>query len=387
MKGEDQTLNLHGEPVLARYHRQSLLKQVGADGQRRLADRAALIIGCGALGTVALDALARAGVGMLIVVDRDLVEVTNLQRQTLFDEQDAADRTPKAIAAAERIGRINSRVDVVPIVGDVSASSIERLFDLHAARRLASDERASFDQGVTSEDEQQPPQLARLVDVVLDCTDNFQTRYLINDACVKHHVPMVYAGAIATGGMTMTCVPGITPCLRCVFPTPPDPASVATCDTVGVLGPAAGVVANLQAAEALKLLLGRADETNRSLREVDVWTGLMRSLNVSKARDAGCPCCGKREFEFLNAPEEVTVTLCGSGAVQVSPRTSTSVDLTELAARLAPHGEFMSSRYVLRGHLREEQLELAVFRDARALFTGLNDPARARVLYARYIGV
>lgn len=371
-----------GDP-LARYHRQMLLPAFGRDAQHRLANRTALVVGCGALGTVALDLLARAGVGTLIFIDRDLVELTNLQRQSLFDEASAHASTPKAVAAAERLRAINSSIRLLPIVADVSSANIERLVDEAAARRWSAASASSDTQAQPRDEE--PAHLARLVNVVLDCTDNFQTRYLLNDVCVKHHIPLIYAGAVATSGMTMSIIPGSSPCLRCVFPTPPAPGSFPTCDTAGVLAPASGAIANLQAAEALKVLLAESGAISRSLREIDVWNASLRSIDLSNARDPDCPCCAKHAFEFLDAPAQSTVSICGSNSVQVWPR-SAAIDLPALHTRLTPHGSFTCSRFVLRGRLTSEHIDVAIFPDARALFTGTSDPAHARSLYTRYIG-
>ena len=377
---------VHNPPAHApqsRYHRQSLLPQIGVDGQHRLGQRTALVVGCGALGTVVCDALVRAGVGRLILVDRDVVELTNLQRQTLFDEHDAASGAPKSVAAAARLARINAGVQVVPVIADVSPATIERLMDVHSAQQLAGH--------ASGEDE---PQLARLVDVVIDATDNFQTRYLLNDACVKHHVALIYGGAVGTGGMTMTIVPGVSACLRCVFPEAPAPGTFATCDTAGVLGPATGVIANLQAAEAIKVLAGQTAQASTTLRSLDVWSGAMREIDLASARDPACPCCAGRRFEFLDAPVQDTWALCGSDAVQILParagrshlRGHDAIDLAALKQRIDPHGQFTLSAHMLRGRLAAEGAELTVFRDARAIIRGVTDPVRARSLYAKYIG-
>ena len=216
------------DPALARYHRQMLLPSIGEDGQRRLASSTAVIVGCGALGTVSADALVRAGVGRIVIVDRDIVELTNLQRQVLFDESDARAGLPKAAAAARRLGATNSAIRIVPIVADFTSQKAESII-------LGTPQ----DAGVRAQ-------------VVLDGTDNFQTRYLLNDVCVKHGIPLVYGGAVGTTGMTMTIATAIdppTPCLRCVFPEAPAPGSTPTCDTAGILGPVAGIVASLQAIE------------------------------------------------------------------------------------------------------------------------------------------
>lgn len=354
---------------LARYHRQMILPQIGEVGQARLSSAHALLVGCGALGTVIADALVRAGVGRLTIADRDVVELTNLQRQVLFDESDAREGLPKAEAAAVRLRRINSQVEIVPEVADVTARNVERLM------------------GVADGAENG-------IGVIVDGTDNFQTRYLLNDAAVKHGVPMVYGGAVGTAGMTMTIRPGVTSCLRCIFPEAPPPGSVATCDTAGVLGPAVGVIALMQATEAIKVLAGKADACTRTLREVDVWSGRLRALEIGGPATE-CPCCAQRRFEYLDARHtDDTTSLCGADAVQVAPPGyGVSVDLDALAARLAKHGPFTATRFLVRGVLSGEigrgngkAVELTVFRDGRAIIKGVQDSAAARTLYARYVG-
>lgn len=361
-------------PELARYHRQVILPGIGVDGQQRLSGAHALLVGCGALGTVAADALVRAGLGNLTIVDRDIVEHTNLQRQVLFDEADARAGLPKAQAAAERLARINADVRVHPIVADLNARNVESLMR---------DARA-----------------------VIDGTDNFQTRYLLNDACIKHGVPLVYGGVVGTSGMTMTILPtsvpqpaalsGLcdnptptiqpTPCLRCLFPEPPPPGSSPTCDTAGVLGPAAGIVACTQAAETIKILLGRSDLVKPQLVEFDLWTNARRALDLAAIDRSSCPCCAQRRFEFLDAPVSDSASLCGSDAVQILAAAQTSIDLAEFAARMARagHPDFSATRFMARG--RVEGHSLSLFADGRAIVKGTTDPNRAKSIYARYVG-
>lgn len=342
-----------------------LLPQIGEAGQQRLRSSHALLVGCGALGTVIADALVRAGVGRLTIADRDVVELTNLQRQVLFDESDVRDANPKAEAAAVRLRSINSQVEVNPEVTDVTSRTIDRLT-----------------QGVS---------------VVLDGTDNFQTRYLLNDICVRSGLPLIYGGAVGTVGMTMSILPNTTPCLRCVFPEPPPPGSTATCDTAGVLGPAVGVIANMQAAEAIKILTGRPEACSRTLREIDLWSARSRDLDISATGPSpNCPCCGQRRFEFLEqGASDGTTALCGADAIQVAPPAgaSVSVDLAAAAARLARHGTFAATRHLVRGTFTHESnrttgapIELTLFRDGRAVIKGTQDAAAARSMYAKYIG-
>jgi adenylyltransferase/sulfurtransferase len=340
---------------LQRYQRQMLLAQVGEAGQRRLAAARVLLVGCGALGTTIADQLVRGGVGHLTVVDRDIVELTNLQRQTLFDERDAAEETPKAVAAATRLREINSAVEVAGIVADVHAGDVEDL-------------------------------LAPKFDLVLDGTDNVQTRYLVNDACVKHAVPWVYGAAVGVEGRVMGIVPGTTPCLRCVFPTPPGPLELPTCDTAGVLGMAASIVGAYQAIEAIKILTGRG--ASGELVRLDFWDTRTHVVNVADDRRADCPCCGQRRFEYLDAPAgSGTVALCGRNAMQVRPAGKVELNLERLAERLAEVGEVQRTAYFVRCRLADPAaVSLTVFPDGRALVHGVTDAGRAKAIYARFVG-
>lgn len=352
------------EPAIAelsRYHRQMLLPGFGEDGQRRLLSSHAAIVGCGALGTVAAEVLVRAGVGRVTVIDRDIVEWTNLQRQTLYEEADAREGTPKAVAAAARLGRANSSVRVDGIVADFNAGNAEKLLGLDAGAGVG---------------------------VLVDGTDNFEARYLINDIAVKHGVPYVYGGAVGTRGMQMTVLPGASACMRCVFPDVPAAGSTPTCDTAGVLASATGIIANVQTAEAMKVLLGRVDLIAPTLLEFDLWTNFRRRLDLSKARDAGCVCCGQRRFEWLESAAAGTVSLCGSTSVQVLPGAGAAggMDLDALAQRLASHGPMQQTPHLLRAKLEAEGVELTVFRDGRAIVKGTTELSRARAIYARFVG-
>ena len=336
------------EPGEDRYSRQVRLARVGEDGQRRLAASRVLLIGCGALGSVLASTLVRAGVGRLTLVDRDLLELHNLQRQVLFDEQDVAEALPKAEAAARRLRRINSSVEVVALVQDVTAHNVESL--------------------------------VAGADLVLDGTDNLETRYLINDACVKAGKAWIYGGVIGTSGMTMNMVPG-GPCLRCVFPTPPPPGSLPTCETAGVLGAAPAVIASLQATEAIKLICG--GEPARGLLSVDIWTRRFQQVEV--LRDEDCPACGRGQYDFLRARETAWVTsLCGRDAVQITPPRPAEISLDELARALAQVGEVALSGFLLQATI--EGHELVIFPDGRVMIKGTTDEARARSLYNKYVG-
>ncbi len=360
-----------------------LLEGVGEEGQRRLLAGHAVLVGCGALGCVISDHLARAGVGMITIVDRDTVELTNLQRQTLYDERDAAEGLPKAEAARRRLMQINSGITIHAIVADLNPENAEAIL-LSPARPLT----CSPAHPLT------PSPLHPLTpSVLLDGTDNFETRYLLNDVAIRHNIPFIYGGAVGTRGMQMTVIPARTPCLRCVFPDPPAPGTAATCDTAGVLAPAAAIVAGCQVTDAIKLLLGRADLVPPTLLEFDLWTTIRRRIDLSShPRGGDCPCCGRRNFEYLEGRRaQSAVTLCGRGATQISPGSRSSVDLRALSGRLAPHGTFSFTDYLLRGDLARERtdrgdpISLTVFPDGRAIIRGA-DADRARSIYARYVG-
>ncbi len=343
----------------SRYHRQELLPDFGPDSSSRLARGHAMIVGIGALGTVAADLLARAGVGRLTLVDRDIVEATNLQRQTLFDEADARAHRPKADAAAGRLSRVNSAITIESVVEDFAASAAARLAAAHPRP-----------------------------DVLLDCTDNFSTRFTANDVAVKLGIPLCYAGAVATRATVFTVLPGHGPCLRCLFPEPPAPGSSPTCDTVGVLGPCTAVAAAHQATDALKVLLGRMDLIPRRLTAFDVWTGERRLVDASTARDPACPCCGRGLFEHLESGPPATV-LCGRNTVQVAGPGRVP-DLAALAARLAPSlpcaRGVSTVRFRVPGTGQTGEIEVTVFADGRALVGGTSDPVAARAVYDRYVG-
>lgn len=339
--------------MIERYSRQILFDGIGEAGQRRLLDSRAVIIGCGALGTAQAEALARAGVGQLRIVDRDFVEASNLQRQTMFTEQDARERLPKAIACVNHLAEINSEIKTEAVVADVNYSNVERLI--------------------------------KDCDVVIDGTDNFATRYLINDACVKHNVNWVYGAAVGSYGVTMTIRPHVGPCLRCVLEESPPAGSTPTCDTAGVIMPIISIVAAVQVTEVVKLLTGNVEELHSSFMQFDVWQNQwIRSFRGRKPSPE-CPTCGLGRYEMLEAEAgDFAVSLCGRDAVQVSPRRSVPIDLPALAERLRAAGEVQVNPYLLR--LRVGDYELTVFQDARAIIRGTDDVPTARSLYAKYIG-
>jgi adenylyltransferase/sulfurtransferase len=335
-----------------RYSRQILFSGIGKEGQARLLRSRVLIVGCGALGSAQAESLARAGVGNLRIVDRDFVEASNLQRQTMFTERDALERTPKAIAAANHIREFAAGIAVEPEIADVNNSNIERLI--------------------------------KDCDVVLDGTDNFATRYLINDACVKHEIDWIYGAAVGSYGVTMTIRPHQTACLRCVFEEAPPAASAPTCDTAGVIMPIISIVAAVQVAEALKLLIGQVESLHRSLMQFDVWRNEWRKINPGPPAP-GCITCAVEKFETLEAVAgDFAAVLCGRNAVQISPAQATQLDLGQLAARLKATGEVKFNDYLLR--FRTGQYEMTVFQDARSIISGTSEVQIARSLYAKYIG-
>lgn len=335
-----------------RYSRQILFNGIGAAGQSRLLQSRALIVGCGALGSAQAESLARAGVGKLRIADRDFVEASNLQRQTMFTERDASDRIPKAIAAANHVREINTEIEVEPEIADVNHSNIERL--------------------------------VKNCDVVLDGTDNFATRYLINDACVKHEINWIYGAAVGSYGVTMTIQPHQTPCLRCVFEEAPPAASAPTCDTTGVIMSIISVVAAVQVAEALKLLTRQNDRLHRSLMQFDVWRNEWRKINPGPPSPE-CPTCGLGNFATLEAGAgDFAAVMCGRNAVQISPAQATQLNFAELAAKLRVTGDVKFNEYLLR--FRTGEFELTVFQDARSIIRGTSEINTARSLYAKYIG-
>ncbi len=331
-----------------RYSRQILFPGIGEAGQQALAGAHVAVVGCGALGSFHVAALARAGAGRITVIDRDYVEPGNLHRQWLFEESDAAQALPKAVAAARRVAAINSLVEIRCAVADLTASN--------AAELLA------------------PAQL------ILDGTDNFPTRYLINDYAVCRGIPWIYGAAVGSYGLTMPVIPGRTACLRCVYPDPPS-APQPTCETAGVLNAIVSAIASLQVAAALKILTGHAAELMARITTVDVWEGSIRQISAP-APDPDCPTCARREFSYLEESHREPVALCGRNAVQIHERGA--IDLAHLEARLAPLGEVRANEFVLR--FLTGAYELTIFPDGRAIVKGTSDLGVARSLYARYVG-
>jgi len=342
-----------GDPI-ERYSRQVRFPALGESGQRKLMASKVTICGCGALGTVLANHLVRAGVGHVRIVDRDFIETHNLQRQILFDEQDVADNLPKAEAAARKLRLINGQVTIEPVVTDIDHTNI---LDLVAD-----------------------------ADLILDGTDNFETRYLINDAAVKLNKPWVFGGVIGSEGQTMTIRPGLTPCIRCLIQDNPPPGLTPTCETAGVLGPAVSVIASFEAVEAIKLLTGAFGALNTELFVVDIWDWTFRRLKVQGLLGkVDCPCCRHRNFEWLEGSlGSHTTTLCGRNAVQIATRRFDQLNFPEMASRLASVGEVRHNAFMLR--FAAEGHEFTVFPDGRAIIKGTNDIAKARTLYAQFVG-
>jgi adenylyltransferase/sulfurtransferase len=346
-----------------RYSRQILFAGIGEEGQRRLLSSRVVLVGCGALGTALANLLVRAGVGTLRIIDRDFVEASNLQRQTLFDESDAREALPKAVAAERRLRAINSSVRVEGVVADLTSRNAEELLAAH--------------------------------DIILDGTDNFETRFLLNDAAVKLGIPWIYAAVVGSYGVTMTIRPGATACLACLLGTSADAASSNgspqvpttphaddTCDTVGVLNSAAGVIASIEAAEATKLLVGAHTKEDARLVSFDVWIGHFQSIGIE--HNPSCRVCALREFRHLEGQAQPHVTMCGRDSVQIHERTR-SLDLATLSKRLAAvAADVRHNDFLLR--FRVPPHEVTVFADGRAIIKGTRDPAVARSLYARYLG-
>jgi len=347
--GPDGGSRLGSADQFDRYARQTRLPEIRIEGQKRLSASSILIVGCGALGSNLANTLVRAGVGFLRIVDRDVLELNNLQRQVLFDESDVAAGLPKAEAAVQKLSRINAEATIDGVVADVTHRNIESLMEDVA--------------------------------LVLDGTDNFETRYLVNDACVKNGIPWIYGGVIGTTGVTMNVLPGAGPCLRCIFPDSPPSGSVPTCGTAGIRNTAPAVLASIQATEALKLLCGA--EPSATMLFVDLWSQSFRQVSVS--RDADCVTCAKRSFDYLNAEETAwTTTLCGRNAVQITPARESELDLEYLTNSLQTLGEARCNGSVLRFSV--ENVEMLLFADGRALINGTDDEKLARSVYAKYVG-
>ncbi len=339
---------------LDRYARQWRYAPLGREGQERLARSRVLICGCGALGSVIANTLARAGVGHLRIVDRDFLELNNLQRQVLFDEQDVAQGLPKAIAAANKIQQINSQIEIEPMVVDIDHRNILNLADS--------------------------------MDIVLDGTDNFETRMLLNDAALRLSKPWIFGGCIGAEGQTMTIIPGETACLRCVLRQPPPPGETPTCDTAGILGSIVNVVASIQSIEAIKILSGHTEKIQQGLMVVDLWDNRVRQVGTRAIRSANdCPACAGGESLWLDGQRgSQSAVLCGRNAVQLRTLEKDNLDLAQLAEKLKGRGEVVSNKFLVR--LSVEDFEFTLFPDGRAIVGGTDDIAKARAAFARFVG-
>ena len=339
--------------IRSRYSRQILFSGVGEEGQARISKSRVTLVGCGALGSVAASILVRAGVGKLRIVDRDFVEESNLQRQLLFTEADVRELKPKAIAARDHLLAANSTVEVEAIIADLNPdNAVEHLKES---------------------------------DLILDGTDNFETRYLINDVSVRHGIPWIYAACVGSYGVSMVIIPGETACLSCLMESPPDPGTAATCDTAGVIGPIVALVASLQTAEALKLLAGRSEAVSDALMSVDLWTQSVTRVTVPKGGGRRrCATCDGLEFGYLAGRGSRPAVLCGRDAVQVMPASPSRLDLDALASRLSAAGRVTRTQFLLK--FAADGCEMTIFPDGRAIVAGTTNPASARALYARYVG-
>lgn len=328
-----------------RYSRQILLSHIGEEGQKKLRKSKVAIIGCGALGSSIAEHVTRAGVGDILIVDRDFVELNNLQRQHLFAESDVG--TPKAVTAEEKLRAINSEINIKGVVEDVNQTNVEKIISKK--------------------------------DIILDGTDNLHVRYLVNDACVKQGIPWIYGACVSVHGMMMNILPK-GPCLRCLLPHIPPPGSIPSCDIVGILNTVPSIIGALEATEALKYVVG--EPLNSHLTVVDVWEQDFRKIHVSQREN--CLCCINNSYEFLETPREKVTVLCGRNAVQVNPLQKTAISLNKLAQNLRSVGEVKETPYIL--FFSVDQYTISIFPDGRAIITGTNNEKRAKSLYARYIG-
>ncbi len=337
-----------------RYARQTIFHGIGREGQQKLSEATVVVVGCGATGTNIANHLARAGVGRLVIADRDFIELNNLQRQLLFDEADLAQHLPKAIAAERKLRAVNSEITVQGVVADVNAENIEELIA-----------------GAT---------------LVMDGTDNFETRYIVNDACIKHNIPWIYTGAVSSYGMSQTIIPGQTACLRCLFPDLPPPGASPTCDTAGVVGPVVGVLAGISATEALKLLVGHG-ELNTGIIHIDLWDISLEQFAGSGPR-ADCVACGQHRYEFLEQERGSTsISLCGRNAVQIRVAGGAGTySLDKLAGQIGRVATVTAANDYLLRFTVPPDYEITMFADGRAIIKGTDDETVARALYARYIG-
>ncbi|NUO07933.1 MAG: ThiF family adenylyltransferase [Candidatus Brocadia sp.] len=338
-----------------RYARQELFYGIGRQGQKLLQEKTAVLVGCGALGCTSANLLVRAGLKRLRIVDRDYIEESNLQRQSLFDEEDIHKNLPKAIAAQRKLQKVNSHIQIESVIADLNPSNIETLLiNAH---------------------------------IVVDGTDNFETRFLINDYCVKNGIPWIYGACIGSTGLTMNIIPSKTPCLRCMLEEIPPFGTTGTCDTEGIIAPIASMIASVQAAEALKILTDNFDTLSKGLLKVDLWRNEIKKLQVDDIKEkANCMTCKQHQYEFLsNDAYSMTTSLCGRNAVQILHPNGSKLDLATLASRLKKAGDVSFNSFLLRAKI--DKYELTVFPDGRSIISGTNDASVAKGLYSKYIGM
>ena len=339
-------------PIDNRYSRQIRFAPIGEEGQQRISAARVTVIGAGAIGSVTADLMVRAGIGFLRLVDRDFVDLSNLQRQSLYEEDDVRRNQPKAIAAEAKLRRINSEVQIEAVVDDVNPSTVEDYI--------------------------------QDVDLVLDALDNFETRFVVNDACAKHSRTWIYAAAVGSYGLVMPIIPGKSPCLRCMLGSLPAPGTSPTCDTAGVIGSITHIVASIQTAEALKLICGTTSPEDLQLISYDVWAENFRRIDVGRETMATCPVCSEGRFEYLNGNPLRTVTLCGRNAVQLIPAVKGDLDLAALSKSVSTFGAVEFNEFLLK--CSSPPYELTVFKDGRAIVKGTEEAALARSVYSKMIG-
>ena len=337
----------------SRYERQQILRHIGREGQDRLSQARVAVVGLGALGSVSSGLLARAGVGHLLVVDRDFLELHNLQRQILYDEADVRENLPKAVVAKRKLESINSEIYIREEVADINSDTIDEVLGG--------------------------------VDLVIDGTDNIETRFLINDYCLKNRIPWIYGGAIGTEGMSYVILAEGPPCLRCLFGEAPSPGTTQTCDQVGILAPVAHLIASFQATEAIKLLAGKKDMVDRKLWKVDLWSRQFKAISVDHLKESPCRACRYGDYTYLmRRAGSQAVTLCGRNAVQIYSHRKDQIDFKRLAANIAGSAEVSFNDYLL--NIRTLPYEITLFQNGRAIVKGTEDTGQARSLYAKYVG-
>jgi adenylyltransferase/sulfurtransferase len=341
--------------MLERYARQAAFYGIGNKGQKKLLEKAAVLVGCGALGCTSANLLVRSGIRYLKIVDRDYIEKSNLQRQSLFDEDDIRKNLPKSVAAQQKLQKINSEVQTEPVVADLNPSNIDYIL------------------GNTN--------------IVIDGTDNFETRFLINDYCVKNGIPWIYGACIGSTGLTMNIIPSKTPCLRCILENIPPFGTTETCDTDGIIAPIASMIASIQVAEALKVLTDNLDALRKGLLKIDLWRNEIRTLHTEEIKEKiDCVACKQHQYEFLSREKySIATSLCGRNAIQILHHNGSKLNLEKLALRLKALGDVSANNFLLR--LKVDTYELTVFPDGRSIITGTTDASIAKTLYAKYIGM